>query len=290
MLDIHFGEKYFNTVLFRNLSPAVPMAVQGCFSLCIKNNNNRLKPEMLTRLPEGMALELEGSEGDVLRLERVRDVIFEAAFSQSEKMVFRVILGTENQSFVDYGMVIREMGYEAGTYGEQLKLRKRKNREEKRLKPGDEFLSDYRMNLVHAGNVTPQNFHTGLKQVFELLPFSGSGKEMERYVERNSQEFSNVSGETFELLATFFDDRDLELAKKKEQFRNKEGGGYNMCTAFREIREEGIQIGKDQGIQIGAERVNLLIQRLIQEYRMEEIERAVSDKAYQQELFIKYGI
>ena len=244
-------------------------------------------------------------------------------------MIFRVILGTENQSFVDYGMVIREMGYEAGGYGEQLKLRKRKNREEKRLMPGDEFLSgikkgerfvpivnfvfyygekewdgntrlfdmldipkkeawiydyisDYRMNLVHAGNVTSENFHTGLKQVFELLPFSGSGKEMKRYVERNSQEFSNVSGETFELLATFFDDRDLELEKKKEQFRNKEGGGYNMCTAFQEIREEGIQIGE--------ERVNLLIQRLIQECRMEEIERAVSDKAYQQELFIKYGI
>ena len=129
---------------------------------------------------------------------------------------------------------------------------------------------------------------------------------MERYVEQNSGEFSNVSEETFELLATFFDDRDLELAKKKEQFRNKEGGGYNMCTAFREIREEsfrlgkdqgfklgkdrGIKLGKDQGIKIGEERVNFLIQRLIKDCRMEEIERAVSDKAYQQELFSKYGI
>ena len=87
-----------------------------------------------------------------------------------------------------------------------------------------------------------------------------------------------------------------------------------MCTAFREIREEsfrlgkdqgfklgkdqgfklgkdrGIKQGKDQGIRIGEERVNLLIQRLIKDCRMEEIERAVSDKAYQQELFSKYGI
>ena len=289
--------------------------------------------------------------------------------SPTFSVIFRVILGTENQSFVDYGMVIREMGYEAGGYGEQLKARKLKNRQEKSLKPGDEFLSgirkgerfvpivnfvfyygekawdgstrlfdlldiprteawiydyisDYRMNLVHAGNVVPGHFHTGLKQVFELLPYSGRGKEMERYVEQNSGEFSNVSEETFELLATFFDDRELELAKKKEQFRNKEGGGYNMCTAFREIREEsfrlgkdqgfkqgkdqgfklgkdqgfkqgkdrGIKLGKDQGIKIGEERVNLLIQRLIKDCRMEEIERAVSDKDYQQELFSKYGI
>ena len=75
-----------------------------------------------------------------------------------------------------------------------------------------------------------------------------------------------------------------------------------MCTAFRQIREEGIsqgiklgkdqgiKLGQDQGIKIGEERVNLLIQRLIKDCRMEEIERAVSDRAYQQELFTKYGI
>ena len=67
-----------------------------------------------------------------------------------------------------------------------------------------------------------------------------------------------------------------------------------MCTAFRVIREDGInqgiQIGKEQGIQIGEERVNLLIQHLIQDSRTDEIAKAVSDRAYQQELFLKYGI
>ena len=326
---------------------------------------------MLSRLPEGVALELERKGGNrkALRLERVRDVAFEAALPQRERLIFRVILGTENQSYVDYGMVIREMGYEAGSYGEQLKIRKIKNRQEKRLKKRDEFLSgirkgerlvpivnfvfyygesawdgstrlfelldipreeawiydyisDYKINLVHAGNVVPEHFRTGLRQVFELLPYSGNGREMERYVEQNSQEFANVSEEAFDLLATFFDGGKLELAAKKEQLKNEEGGGYNMCTAFREIREDGIKIGKDQGIKLGRdqgiklgrdqgiklgrdqgikigkdqgiklgeERVNQLIQCLIRDCRMEEIERAVSDKAYQQELFSKYGI
>ena len=36
--------------------------------------------------------------------------------------------------------------------------------------------------------------------------------------------------------------------------------------------------------------MNQLIQCLIRDCRMEEIQRAVSDKAYQQELFSKYGI
>ena len=293
----------------------------------------RLEPEMLTRLPEGTVLELKGREGDVLRLERMRDVIFEAALPHKKRLIFRVILGEENQSFVDYGMVIREMGYEAGGYGEQLRLRKLKRREEKSLKSGDEFLSgikkderfvpivnfvfyygerewdgstrllelldipdgeewiydyisDYRMNLVHAGNVQPGNSRTGLKQVFELLPFSGNEKKMEQYVEQNSREFSNVSEETFELLSTFFDNKEMDLVKKKEQFRNKEGGGYNVSTEFQRVREDGIQIGEKKG----EERVNLLIQRLIQDSRMDDIERAVSDRAYQQELFLKYKI
>ncbi len=304
------------------------------------DGQQRLLPEMLTRLPEGTVLALEGQEGEAFCLERVRDVAFEAAFPQENSMIFRVILGEENQSFVDYGMVIREMGYEAGGYGEQLKARRLKHRNDKDLKPGDEFLSgiqkeecfvpivnfvfyygekpwdgktrlfdllkvpeeeawiynyisDYRINLVHAENVHPGNFRTGLRQVFELLPFSGSGSEMERYVMENSAEFSNVSAETFDLLSTFFNDREMGLINK-ERFRNKEGGGYNMCTAFREIREDGvnqgIQIGKEQGIQIGEERVNLLIQHLIQDSRTDEIAKAVSDRAYQQELFLKYGI
>ena len=123
-----------------------------------------------------------------------------------------------------------------------------------------------------------------------------------------------MSEETFELLATFFDDNEMEMVKKKELFRNLEGGGYNMCTAFREIREEGInqgiqigkdqgiqigkvqgiQIGKDQGIQIGMEkgeeRVNVLIRQLLREGCMDEIAKAVSDKNYQEELFARYHI
>ena len=71
-----------------------------------------------------------------------------------------------------------------------------------------------------------------------------------------------------------------------------------MCTAFREImekgRNQGIEIGKNQGMKLGEEkgeeRVNRLIQHLIQDCRMDEIERAVSDRSYQKELFQKYGI
>ena len=75
-----------------------------------------------------------------------------------------------------------------------------------------------------------------------------------------------------------------------------------MCTAFRQMREEGIQIGEKRGeergiqigekrgIQIGEERVNQLIRMLLQENRGNEIPKSVADRAYQEKLFMEYGI
>lgn len=79
-----------------------------------------------------------------------------------------------------------------------------------------EYLSDYKLNLVHAGNVKPENFKTGLKQVFELLPFSADAEKLQAYMEEHKEEFRNVTEETCELLLTFFDDRDMKLLEERE--------------------------------------------------------------------------
>lgn len=153
-----------------------------------------------------------------------------------------------------------------------------------------EYMSDYKLNLVHAGNVKPENFKTGLKQVFELLPFSADAANLQLYMEEHKEEFLNVTEETCELLLTFFDDRDMECLKEKEIFQNQQGGGYDMCTAFRQMKEEGIQIGEERGIQIGEERVNLLFKHLLQDSRINDIKRAVSDREYQNQLFKEYNL
>ena len=103
-----------------------------------------------------------------------------------------------------------------------------------------------------------------------------------------------MSEETCELLLTFMDDKEMKIFEGKNQYYNKEGGGYDMCTAFRQMREEGIQIGEkrgeERGIQIGEERVNQLIRMLLQENRGNEISKSVADRAYQEKLFMEYGI
>lgn len=321
----------------------------------------RLKPEMLTWLPESGVLKLKGKRGRAMRLEQVRDVAYLAELPGRHTAVFRVICGGEGQSYIDYGMAIRDQGYDAAAYLEQLYAKRQKRREEKSLEPGDEYLSgikkgdrfipvvtlcfyygekewdaaerlfelldipegeewiykylsDYRLNLVHAWNVEPENFQTGLRQVFELLPFSGNAEKLREYVEGHKEEFRNVSEETCELLLTFMDDKDMDIFERKGQFYNEEGGGYDMCTAFRQMREEGIQIGEERGIQIGEERgiqigekrgeergiqigekrgeerVNHLIRLMLQENRGDDIQKVVANREYQEKLFMEYGI
>ena len=67
-----------------------------------------------------------------------------------------------------------------------------------------------------------------------------------------------------------------------------------MCTAFQQIRDEGIKIGEvrgeARGEKRGEARVNKLIQRLISDSRSSDIERAVTDPGYQKKLFKYYGI
>ena len=105
-------------------------------------------------------------------------------------------------------------------------------------------------------------------------------------MEKHRAEYENVSEETCELLLTFMDDKEMKIFEGKNQYYNKEGGGYDMCTAFRQMREEGIQIGEKRG----EERVNQLIRMLLQENRGNEIPKSVADRAYQEKLFMEYGI
>lgn len=295
-----------------------------------------ITPDMLTWLPESGVLKLKGQKGKEIRLDHVKDSVFLAEMPKNQNAIFRVIFGGEGQNYIDYGMVIRDMGYDAGAYLAQLYEKRQKHREKGDIREDEflsgikksdrfipvitlcfyygekewdastslfelldipegeewiyEYLSDYRLNLVHVGNVKPENFKTGLRQVFELLPFSGDAAKLQTYMEIHKEEFLHVTEETCELLLTFFDDKNMKLLEEKEKFYNEEGGGYDMCTAFQQMREEGIQIGQQIGQEQGEGRVNHLIRLLLQDSRTCDIEKAVSDRDYQNQLFQEYHL
>lgn len=78
------------------------------------------------------------------------------------------------------------------------------------------------------------------------------------------------------MLLTEFDE-DLFIRTMKEEGRE-------------EGLEEGLREGLKKGRNEGEDRVSRLYQRLIEEKKMTELERAASDRTFREMLYKKYGI
>lgn len=56
------------------------------------------------------------------------------------------------------------------------------------------------------------------------------------------------------------------------------------------VRKEGYDEGHNDGYGEGQDKVNLLVMRLNEAGRLEDIVKAASDKAYQESLFEEFGL
>lgn len=115
-----------------------------------------------------------------------------------------------------------------------------------------EFCPDYKVNVIHGGNVDPKNFRTGLRQLFELLPYAADKKAMMAYIAENPSHFDNLDEECCEMMAAFLGCNMLAEGKRQAYLNQK--GGYDMCTAMEDLKREGIEIGEKRGIAVGEER------------------------------------
>ena len=93
------------------------------------------------------------------------------------------------------------------------------------------------MNLIHAWNVEPEHFRTELRVVFELLPHAADKERLQEYVRSHPQHFRNLTAEECDMLEVFIGMKNLGETER-EGYRNDEGG-YDMCTALVELRQEG---------------------------------------------------
>ena len=88
------------------------------------------------------------------------------------------------------------------------------------------FMTNYKVNLVQASNVAPDNFRTDLRHVFSLLGMAADGAGMKRYIQERPEEFRHISYETFDCLREL-----LHVDKwwKTDGFERK--GEVDMCKA-----------------------------------------------------------
>ena len=108
------------------------------------------------------------------------------------------------------------------------------------------FVMNYKLNLVQASNVNPENFRTDLKHVFSLLGMASDGEGMKRYIQERPEVFRHISYDTFDCLREL-----LHTDKWWKADRNDREEGIDMCKALEEIAEMAKSEGKAEGVLIG---------------------------------------
>ena len=98
--------------------------------------------------------------------------------------------------------------------------------------------------------------------------------EKDKYIEKAYEALKNISAD---------DEKRLEYEARVKALRDH---NYLMKSNW----EAGEKIGISKGMEQGESRVNRLVQMLIANSRTEEIEKAVSDREYQQALFREFHL
>ena len=111
----------------------------------------------------------------------------------------------------------------------------------------EKAFTDYGMRLIcvnELGDVS--GFTTELRDLFGLMQYRGDKQGMNQFLEEH-KEFRQVDKETARVIGTVMG-VDVFM-EDSERFR--EGKGYNMCTAIREMWMDGWNDGVSTGISQG---------------------------------------
>lgn len=258
-------------------------------------------------------LSIFGTDKKEIQKQKWRDILKSAIIKTTEYGIF-VLLGVENQSEIHYAMPVKNMVYDAMEYSSQVNEAARFHRKEKDYTDSAEFLSgfkredkltpvitltvywgaeewdaprslydmigdkyeailkyvdNYRLNLIIPDEIEDfGKFQTSLGEVLEFIKASKSEEMMEKVINNNAA-FKRLENEAISAI-NIFTGMNIPV--------NKKGGRTDMCKAWQDHKQSGKDI------------VNRLILCLIHDGRQEELERAASDSAYQEELIQYYGL
>ena len=136
---------------------------------------------------------------------------------------------------------------------------------------------------MNCRTVDPADFCTGLREVFELLRVAADKNAMREFLKEHENHYRNLDAERSDLVAAFL--KIPLLQERKMRYRNKEGG-VDMCTAI----DEMILDGRREGEKRGESKSLALLQKLLEENRLDDARRVCTDEAYRQKLYEEYWL
>ncbi len=104
-----------------------------------------------------------------------------------------------------------------------------------------QLFSDYQMKLICLNEMDDfSQFHSSLKQLFQLLAFRRDKKKLKQLLEEDAS-YQDMDEETADVVSTL-------MGVEKEMAKKDNGEeGYNMCTAIKEMLEDSRLEGRQEG-------------------------------------------
>ena len=201
------------------------------------------------------------------------------------------IITIQNQTYVDYRMVLRNMLAESIGYHKQWKQKKAAHEKTKDLDSGSdefmskmkkdekftpiitlvvycgtehgwdgarclydlldiddemkEFVTNYKLNLYDCHeHDTFDEYHTGLRQLFEVIRYGRDKEQLQRIMEENREIYINMDKDTRELIEVI---ANIKISEKHTTVENGKER-FNMLKAFEDMRLEGRTEGMAKAI------------------------------------------
>lgn len=294
------------------------------FSKGVYGGEVSIDPDKLQELDVANQETLKFEDGQLKNLERLRDAQ-KISMLFDDRMAFRIIMGVEGQTGINYYMPVRCMELDALSYSLQCRKISEKAKERKTLKkysngvpkgtkimptvtlvfyygsePWDGPISVYDMldipeDMKEWAKRTVPDYQMNLIDARhmtdeEIDRFEGDLKAFllmlrENYDEEKLKTIVATHRETWYAIGAVKNDQ--RYVEYINSVSNKDiAGGVNMDAVLDRAEARGEIRGETKGI----DKVNRLNMFLFEDGRTEDFMRSVKDKEYQKQLFIEYGL
>lgn len=141
------------------------------------------------------------------------------------------------------------------------------------------------INLANQSESTMQMYHSDFKYIVRYLSCKNDKEKLESFFRTTDFKLDHPEAFLDWLAAVANDDRYIKATQLIDK-QDEKGGHINMCVLLDMYEERGINIGEERGIH----EINTLNLHLLEDNRMEDMQRAMVDTDYQKELMKEYSI
>ena len=153
------------------------------------------------------------------------------------------------------------------------------------------YVNDYKINLFQIAYLTHEQVELFQSDFKVVADYFVQKQENGDYIP-SSQDLTHVQ-ETLQLLSIMTNDNRFEEAYNTNTDGQK-GGPRNMCDVLDKVENrgiaKGIEKGKVEGEIEGKNQMALLVKKLLDQSRIDDVKRVSEDEAYRDQLIKEFGI